>query len=191
MHRRLRPIRSSAILRWPYDTRWPEFHPFRHEIFTLVQALPLQCELRPWTSCRAREAASVLRLRACSIPTFVRTRFRAAQVEWHLAIVHSLLVARLAAEPLLTGADWLDMTRFALGTRCRTWRCQRRQQEKYPRHGANRRRQPHPKRMGHRRVFSQRQTGLHALRRRVIWAGLAPPTSGGRQSSSRCRPSHT
>src|SRR5215813_11631079 len=98
-------------------------------------------------------AASVLRLRACTVPTFVRTRFRAAQVEWHLAIVHSLLVARLAAEPLLSGAHWLGMARFALGTRCRTWRCHRRQQEKYPRHDANRT-QRHPKRIGHRRVFS-------------------------------------
>src|SRR5262249_2216005 len=66
-------------------------------------------------------ATSVLRLRACTVPTLVRTRFRAAQVEWHLAIVHPLLVTRLAAEPLLSGADRLDMARFVLGTRCRTW----------------------------------------------------------------------
>src|SRR5438552_8706754 len=73
----------------------------------------------------------MLRLRAWSVAAAsVWTRFRAAQVEWHLTIVHPLLVARLAAEPLLSGADWLDMTRFALGTQCRTWRCQRSQQEK-------------------------------------------------------------
>src|SRR5512133_2223271 len=98
-------------------------------------------------------------------------RFRAAQVEWHLAIVDSLLVARLTAEPLFSGADWLDMIRFALGTRCRTWRCQRRQQEKYPRHDANRRRQPHPKQMKHRRVFSEGWTGAHAPSSGSTWAG--------------------
>ena len=57
---------------------------------------------------------SVLRL-GCAIAALVRARFVTAQVAWHLAIVDPLLVARLAAEPLLGGAGRLHVARFALG----------------------------------------------------------------------------
>ena len=40
-------------------------------------------------------------------------------VEWELAIVDPLLVARLAAEPLLRGASRLDVTGLAIGCRFR------------------------------------------------------------------------
>ena len=62
------------------------------------------------------EAESVLCLGACAVAAVVRARFRTALVEGHLAIVDSLFVAGLAAEPLLGGAGRLDVARF-IGTR--------------------------------------------------------------------------
>src|SRR6266446_6026854 len=63
---------------------------------------------------------SVLRLHACAAAAFIRARFRTAQVARHFAIVDPLLVVRLAAEPLLGGADRLDAARFAVRTQYRT-----------------------------------------------------------------------
>jgi hypothetical protein len=71
----------------------------------------------------------------------------------HLAIVDPLLVARLAAEPLLGGSSRLDVARFGVGARCRIGGCRRHQQEERPRHGANRGMQYHPRRIAHRRAF--------------------------------------
>ena len=62
------------------------------------------------------EAESVLCLGACAVAAVVRARFRTALIEGHLAIVDPLLVAGLAAEPLLGGAGRLDVARF-IGTR--------------------------------------------------------------------------
>src|SRR6516165_8235089 len=62
------------------------------------------------------QAESVLCLSACAVAAVVRARLRTALVEGHLAIVDSLLVAGLAAEPLLGGAGRLDVARF-IGTR--------------------------------------------------------------------------
>jgi len=44
---------------------------------------------------------------------FVRPRFETAPVEWHLATVYPLVVARLGAEPLLRGTSRLDVTGLA------------------------------------------------------------------------------
>src|SRR6266403_1129462 len=52
--------------------------------------------------------------RACAVAAFVRPRFRTVQVGRHLAIVDPLLVARLAAKPLLRGLGRLDVPSFAL-----------------------------------------------------------------------------
>src|SRR5512132_713369 len=46
--------------------------------------------------------------RACAVAAFVRPRFRTVLLGRHLAIVHPLLVAGLAAKPLLPGAGRLD-----------------------------------------------------------------------------------
>src|SRR5262249_32949252 len=108
---------------------------------------------------------SVLRLHACAVVAFVRARFRTAQVGWHFAIVDPLLVARLAAEPLLGGAGWLGLARFAVGTRHRNGRCQRHQQEERPRHDVDRRTQHHPRRIGHRRGFRFYRIGTSRLER--------------------------
>ena len=54
---------------------------------------------------------------ACAVAAFVRPRFRAAQVEWHLAIVDPLLVARLDAESLLGSAGRLVVAPYAIGKR--------------------------------------------------------------------------
>ncbi len=51
------------------------------------------------------EAESVLCLCACAVAAVVRARLRTALIEGHLAIVDPLFVARLAAEPLLGGAE--------------------------------------------------------------------------------------
>src|SRR6516162_205230 len=58
------------------------------------------------------QAESVLCLSACAVAAVVRARLRTALVEGHLAIVDPLLVAGLAAEPLLGGAGRLDVARF-------------------------------------------------------------------------------
>ena len=58
----------------------------------------------------------MLCLGACAVAAVVRARLRTALVEGHLAIVDSLFVAGLAAEPLLGGAGRLDVARF-IGTR--------------------------------------------------------------------------
>jgi hypothetical protein len=67
-----------------------------------------------------------------AIAAFVRPRFRTTQADWNLAIVDPLFVARLDTEPLLRGADRLDIARFALGTRYRAGSNQRYQQEERP-----------------------------------------------------------
>src|SRR5262249_25354868 len=61
---------------------------------------------------------SVLRLRACAVAAFVRTRLLTAQAGRHLAIVDPLLVARLAAKALLGGAGRLDVARLVFRRRC-------------------------------------------------------------------------
>src|SRR5262245_52093205 len=99
-------------------------------------------------------AASALRPRrprARAVATLVRARLRTAQVEWHLAIVDPLLVARLAAEPLLGGASRLDVARFAVGTRGGTGGCHHEQER--PRHHADRSTRHHARRIAHRRAF--------------------------------------
>ncbi|MGA9439481.1 MAG: hypothetical protein WBV76_14980, partial [Pseudolabrys sp.] len=50
----------------------------------------------------------------CCFAAIVRTRCRTAQVERNLAVVYTLLVAGLAAEPLLAGAGRprLELPRF-------------------------------------------------------------------------------
>src|SRR5262249_59424035 len=97
---------------------------------------------------------SVLRLHACAVVAFVRARFRTAQVGWHFAIVDPLLVARLAAEPLLGGAGWLGLARFAVGTRHRNGRCQRHQHEERPRTDVDRRTPHTPKQPLHQRQLT-------------------------------------
>jgi hypothetical protein len=52
----------------------------------------------------------------CFVVAFVRPRFGTAPIEWHLAIVDPLLVARLGAELLLPGASRLDLTVPAIST---------------------------------------------------------------------------
>jgi hypothetical protein len=72
------------------------------------------------------EAESVLCLCACAVAAVVRARLRTALIERHLAIVNPLFVARLAAEPLLGGADRLHGARFAVGPRAGRKKSQRR-----------------------------------------------------------------
>jgi hypothetical protein len=69
-------------------------------------------------SARARVPRSFVAPCACAVAAFVRPRFRAAQVEWHLAIVDPLLVARLDAESLLGSAGRLVVAPYVLGKRC-------------------------------------------------------------------------
>jgi hypothetical protein len=70
----------------------------------------------------------------------VRTRYWTAQIEGYLAIVYALLVARLAAEPLLASAGWLrlDLSRFALPIRASTRRDQANLQAESHRHSGER-----------------------------------------------------
>jgi hypothetical protein len=68
--------------------------------------------LRP--SSRTRVPWSFVGPRTCLVIAFVRPRFGTAPIEWHLAIVDPLLVARLGAEPLLPGASRLDVTVAAI-----------------------------------------------------------------------------
>src|SRR5258708_35139099 len=72
------------------------------------------------------EAASVLCLCGCAFAAVVRARLAPALIERQLAIVDPLFVARLAAEPLLGGADRLHGARFAVGPRAGRKESQRR-----------------------------------------------------------------
>src|ERR1044072_293653 len=66
----------------------------------------------PRPACRVVRSNAVSALSAAVI----RTRYWTAQIEGNLAIIDALLVARLAAEPLLAGAGGfrLDLFRFTL-----------------------------------------------------------------------------
>jgi hypothetical protein len=55
---------------------------------------------------------------ACAVAPFIRPRFGTAPVEWHLAIVDPLLVARLDAKSLLGSAGRLVVAPYAVGKRC-------------------------------------------------------------------------
>src|SRR5262245_56370896 len=64
----------------------------------------------------ARDPRSFVAPRVCAVGALVRPRLRTTQVKRHLAIVEPLLVARLAAEPLLPGAGRLNVIGFPIGT---------------------------------------------------------------------------
>src|SRR5215475_9732879 len=98
-----------------------------------------------WCTACAASALRPRRLRARAVAALVRARFRTAQVERHLAIVDPLLVARLAPEPLLTGAIWLDIARFAVGPRDRTGGGHHEQER--PHHHADRSTRHHARRI--------------------------------------------
>src|SRR5262245_8639218 len=104
-----------------------------------------------WRTACAASAFRPRRRRARAVAALVRTRLWTAQVEWHLAVVDPLLFARLAAEPLLAGAIWLDVARFAVGPRGRTGRGHHEQER--PRHHADRSTRHHARRIAHRRAF--------------------------------------
>ena|SRR5215831_1901575 len=94
---------------------------------------------------------SARRAGAYAVPTSVWPRLRTAQGGRHLAIVDSLFVASLAAQPFLGGAGRFDAARFAVGTPCRIGRGQRHKKEKRPRNDAAWSTQHHRRRIGYRR----------------------------------------
>jgi hypothetical protein len=102
-----------------------------------LQACIDQLEIKHGNRLRSARSATNEHLCACAIAAFVRPRFRTTQVDWNLAIVDPLFVARLDTEALLRGADRLAVARFAVGARYRTGSNQRHQQEEGPRHDAD------------------------------------------------------
>jgi hypothetical protein len=120
---------------------------------------------------------------AYAVAAFLRPGVRTAQVEWHLAIVDPLLVARLDAEPLLRGAGRLDVARFGVGTRYRTGRSQRHQQEERPRHDADWSTQHHLRPIGHRRAFWFDRSPVFSRDSRLVSLKRRDPTLLGLDQS--------
>src|ERR671930_162229 len=134
MRRRSRPIRSGpftilglAITQYEYAVSLPGVSSFRTRYFTRRARRRVAAGLGP-------VLFSAFRLHACTVAAFVRARFRTAQLGRYFAIVDTLSVARLAAEPLLGGADRLHVARFAVRTQCHIGCGQCHQQDERPRH---------------------------------------------------------